>query len=221
MGLPCKRGQGGKIEGCHPVDNDHKDHNDDTSLPVDNDPQRSSDKTIATVNILLTRFLFLTLENVDVRLHAAIFGVLYILFPRHPFDRLIIEFRRSKASLSSKKGRRKRSSLGNGIDHNDGNTVISQNYNTRKVYLESSYSKNQSSYIDKQSKVGEVFKNKNNDGAQIRRRRSFARHRNILRGRTGRGRGQQFRFMRVNTMRMTRMMMKMRRMTRMRIMRLT
>ena len=83
MGSPCKRGHGGKIEGCHPVDNDHndhKDHNDDTSLPVDNDPQRSSDKTNATVNILLTRFFssLCNLENVDVFLHTAIFGVLYI-----------------------------------------------------------------------------------------------------------------------------------------------
>jgi len=178
MGSPCKRGHGGKIEGCPPVDNDHQvnndhpvnndhlvdnDHNDHT---VDNDPQRSSDKTNATVNILLTR---------------------------HPFDRLITEFRRSKASLSSKKGRSKRSSLGNGIDHNDDNLVISQNYNTRQVYLESSYCKNQSSYSDKQRKVGEVFKSKNNEGARIRRRRSFARHRNVLRGRAGRGRGQQFR----------------------------
>ena len=92
MGSPCKRGHGGKIEGCPPVDNDHQvnndhpvnndhlvdnDHNDHT---VDNDPQRSSDKTNATVNILLTRFLssLCNLENVDVFLHTAIFGVLYI-----------------------------------------------------------------------------------------------------------------------------------------------
>jgi len=103
-----------------------------------------------------------------------------ILLTRHPFDRLIIEFRRWKASVSSKKEvRSKRSSLGNQIDHN---LVTSQNYQeTRKVFLESSSIKKQ-----------RVFHN-TNDEARIRKRRSFARHRNILRGRGGRGRGQQFR----------------------------
>ena len=41
MGLPCKRGHGGKIEGCDPE--------------VENGIQRSVDKINATVNILLTR----------------------------------------------------------------------------------------------------------------------------------------------------------------------
>ena len=81
MGAPCKRGHGGKIEGCPPVDNDHQVNNDhpvNNDHQVNNDPQRSSDKTNATVNILLTRFLSVTLENLVVLLHTAIFGVLYI-----------------------------------------------------------------------------------------------------------------------------------------------
>ena len=83
MGSPCKRGHGGKIEGCPPVDNDHQVNNDhpvNNDHQVNNDPQRSSDKTNATVNILLTRFFssLCNLENVDVFLHTAIFGVLYI-----------------------------------------------------------------------------------------------------------------------------------------------
>ena len=41
MGSPCKRGHGGKIEGCGPA--------------VDNERQRSVDKANATVSILLTR----------------------------------------------------------------------------------------------------------------------------------------------------------------------
>ena len=101
--------------------------------------------------------------------------------------------------MSPKKGgRSKRSSLGNQINHYAGKLVIGQNYNTRKTYLESLYSKNKS------KKVGEGFlkdkNSKNNEGApKIRRRRSFARHRNILKGRRGggRGRGQQFRFTRI------------------------
>ena len=113
---------------------------------------------------------------------------------RHPFDRLIIEFRRWKASPTSKKwGRSKRSSLRNQINHNDRNS--SQNYLARKVYLESSSIKNQSSYISKQRKIG-VLK-MTNAGTRIRKRRSFARHRNIFRGRAGRGRGQQFRLKRM------------------------
>ena len=102
--------------------------------------------------------------------------------------------------MSPKKGgRSKRSSLGNQINQYAGNLVIGQDYNTRKTYLESLYSKNKS------KKVGEGFlkdkNSKNNKGApKIRRRRSFARHRNILKGRRGgggRGRGQQFRFTRI------------------------
>ena len=128
----------------------------------------------------------------------------YIKLPRHPFDRLIIEFRRSKASSSSKKGgRSKRSRLGNQIQHKIGNLEIGQNYNTRKVYLVSSFSKNQGGYITKQRQVFSKKNNKmNSEGFQIRRKRSFARHRNILRGRGGRGRGQQFRFMRMKMRRL-------------------
>jgi len=155
MGAPCKRGRGGKIVGCDPVDKDNKKN--------------------ATLNILLTR---------------------------HPFDRLIIEFRRSKGNLSSKKERKsKRSiSLGNETNQNDANLKIGQNYNTRKTHFELPFGKNHSHYISKKDYVEEnIVNNKNSKsnevskGARIRRRRSFARHRNILRGRGGGGRGQQFR----------------------------
>ena len=79
MGSPCKRGHGGKVEDCDPVN--------------DEDPQAINNNTI---KILLTRS-----ANYKV--------VAKVVSPRHPFDRLIIEFRRSKGN--AKKGKRtKRSS---------------------------------------------------------------------------------------------------------------
>ena len=107
---------------------------------------------------------------------------------RHPFDRLIVEFRRRKGSSSSKKGRRsKRSILGSKFG-------ISRKYNSRKVNLELPYHRPQRVYIKKQRNAEEnIFKNKTvHMVAKRRTRRSFARHRNILRGRGG-GRSQQFR----------------------------
>ena len=161
------------------------------------------------------------LENVDVFLpHCD------LVPPRHPFDRLIIEFRRWKASLSSKKGgRSKRFSLGNQINHYDGNLVVGQNYNTRQTYLNSPYSKDESRKVKevfnkkkRTSYIGAQIDRKSNEGAQtIRRKRSFARHRNVLKGRAGgRGRGQQFRFIRImmEIMRVMMIMMKMMRMRR-------
>jgi len=116
-------------------------------------------------------------------------STLNILLTRHPFDRLIIEFRRSKGSLSSKQGRRSKrfTSLGNQTNQNDGNLKISPNYNTRETYFELPFvEENISNRNSKSNGVSE--------GARIRRKRSFARHRSILRGRGGGGRGQQFRF---------------------------
>ena len=107
---------------------------------------------------------------------------------RQPFDRLIVEFRRRKGSSSSKKVRRsKRSILGTKFG-------ISQKYSSRKVNLELPYHRPQRVYIKKQRNAEEnIFKNKTvHMVAKRRTRRSFARHRNILRGRGG-GRSQQFR----------------------------
>jgi len=96
MGSPCKRGHGGKVEDCDPV-------NDEDQQAINNN----------TIKILLTR---------------------------HPFDRLIIEYRRSKGN--AKKGKR----------------------------------------------------TKRSRRALSRRRRSFARHRNVWKGPRGGGaRGQLFR----------------------------
>ena len=92
MGSPCKRGHGGKIEDCDP------DNNEDQQAINNN-----------TIKILLTR-----LANTKV--------VVKVVFPRHPFDRLIIEYRRSKGN--AKKGKRTKRSSNEHQPHPDKNHTI-------------------------------------------------------------------------------------------------
>ena len=93
MGSPCKRGHGGKVEDCDPV----------------NDEDQQAINKNNTIKILLTR-----LANNKV--------VVMIVFPRHPFDRLIIEYRRSKGN--AKKGKRTKRSSNEHQPHPEENHTI-------------------------------------------------------------------------------------------------